>query len=187
MVSHEDRKESRGLMVSHEDRKESGGLMVSHEDYKESGGLMVSHEDCKESEEVSWWGMRTIRTVEVSWWAMRTVRKVEVSWWAMRTVRKVEVSCWVMRIVRTKSSQAIRTKSLGATLQSVVKNEFHETIIDKILKTLFTVTMTVDRELVNQVSSQEREVGHQWTRLNTKSFLARTFLDKHFYTTFCIQ
>ena len=35
---------------------------------------------------------------------------------------------------------------------------------------------TVDREVVHQVSSQEREVGHQWTRLITKSFLARTFL-----------
>jgi len=48
--------------------------------------------------------------------------------------------------------------------------------------------MTIDRELVQHVSSREREVGHQWTRLNTKSFLARTFLDMHFYTTtFYIQ
>jgi len=42
---------------------------------------------------------------------------------------------------------------------------------------------TVDRELVHQVSSQEREVGHQWTCLNTKSFLARTFLEMYSYTT----
>ena len=25
-------------------------------------------------------------------------------------------------------------------------------------------------------------MGHQWTHLNTKSFLARTFLDMYFYT-----
>ena len=48
--------------------------------------------------------------------------------------------------------------------------------------------MTVNRELVHQVSSQEREVGHEWTHLNTKSFLAITFLDMYFYTTtFCFQ
>ena len=48
---------------------------------------------------------------------------------------------------------------------------------------MFTRTMIVDRELVHQVSSQEREVGHQQTHLNTKSFLARTFLDMYSYTT----
>jgi len=43
--------------------------------------------------------------------------------------------------------------------------------------------MIVDCELVHQVSSQEREVGHQRTHLNAKSFLAKTFLDMYFYTT----
>ena len=43
--------------------------------------------------------------------------------------------------------------------------------------------MIVDRELVHHVSSQEREMGHQWTCLNTKSFLVRIFLNMHFYTT----
>jgi len=42
--------------------------------------------------------------------------------------------------------------------------------------------MIVDCELVHQVSSQEREVGHQRTPLNTKSFIARTFLDIYYYT-----
>jgi len=47
--------------------------------------------------------------------------------------------------------------------------------------------MIVYRELVHQVSSQEREVGHQWTHLNTKFFLAKTFLDMYCYTTLYIQ
>ena len=47
---------------------------------------------------------------------------------------------------------------------------------------MFTRAMVVDRELEHRVSSQEREVDHQWTRLNTKSFLARTFLDMYFFT-----
>ena len=46
-----------------------------------------------------------------------------------------------------------------------------------------TRTTIVDRELVHHVSSQEREVGHQWTHLNTKSFLAIIFLDMYSYTT----
>jgi len=41
--------------------------------------------------------------------------------------------------------------------------------------------MIVDRELLHQVSFHEREVGYQWTCLNTKSFLAKTFLDMYFY------
>ena len=33
--------------------------------------------------------------------------------------------------------------------------------------------MIVNRELLHLVSSQEREVRHQWTHLNTKFFLAK--------------
>ena len=43
--------------------------------------------------------------------------------------------------------------------------------------------MIVDRELVHKMSSQEREVDHQRTRLNTKSFLTKTFLDMYSNTT----
>jgi len=47
--------------------------------------------------------------------------------------------------------------------------------------------MIVDCELVHHVCSQEREVGHQRTRLNTKFFLVRTFLDMYScITTFYI-
>jgi len=100
---------------------------MRHEDRKESGGLMVSHEDRKESGDLM-----------VSHEDYKESGGLMVS----HEDRK------------TKSSRALMIKSLGATSRSVVKNEFPETIIEKILKTLFTVTMTVDRELVNQVSSQ---------------------------------
>lgn len=39
-------------------------------------------------------------------------------------------------------------------------------------RTMNTRTMNVDCELSHQISSQEREAGHQQTHLNTKSFLS---------------
>ena len=51
---------------------------------------------------------------------------------------------------------------------------------------MFTGIMIVDRELVQQVNSQEREVGHQWTCLNTKSFHAKNFLDMYYYALYLV-